>query len=54
MPTDDDDDMFQPYAFERDFRRKPDFEQSGLGSIVFYVVLGICVVVSLYLRIIGI
>lgn len=54
MPlTDYDDDMPDPVIIERDFRRTSDLEQSGLGSIVFYLVLGICVVLSLYLRVIG-
>ena len=49
---DDENDAAPPYR-ERDFRHKADMEQSGLGGMMFYGMLGICVVVSLYLRVIG-
>jgi hypothetical protein len=44
------------YSFEQEqrFRRKNDLsEQSPIGAFSFYTVLAICILVSLYLRILG-
>lgn len=53
MPMIDDENDLPPSYAERDFRHKAGMEQTGLGGMMFYVVLGICVVVSLYLRVVG-